>query len=235
MLPKWSPELREIRFENSMVMSSGTSDGLQLALQHDGIPAMFEKLKILCLDRMMDDVYDILIEDIVKLSPHLEFVEMMMCQNNGNHMCRSIANYAPQIETMRYDGGMLNHESFISNCDQMKNLKSLSLRFYSCITDLGSANIKYVMSVIKSIVRADIRLEHLECAYFDLRNECDQFAEEVSKLKSLKTLRLFDVVGLTPAHFLRMCSNFGELTEVYVSKPMRRGKCMFSPANLWRF
>lgn len=99
-------------------------------------------------------------------------------------------------------------------------LKSIELK------DCRSAdnNTSYFAAVFRDISTAQIPLEYLGLVEVDLYGEDNRIADEISRIKTLKTLRLTDVINLTPAQFLVICKNLAELTEIRIFKPMNKGK-----------
>lgn len=228
MLPNWTPELQEIKFVDLMRFKHCVTPNEEQQ-QCVSIQPKFRKLERMCIERITDDIYEHLIENLVKLSPLLKQIEL---KSFGYRICESIAEHAPQIENVWYDGGSAKHETYISYFDQMKNMKTLTLCFYTDPKTKMHNHIVFVLEVLRKIVAANIPLEHLDLHGIDIDKKGERFVREISHLKNLKTLRLIDMDNLIPTYFLQICKNLGELTEIFVSKPMKKGKCTFSPNNL---
>lgn len=227
LLPKWSPKLRELRIvDSNRIKNIGTPN------EGQPIPLTYDKLETLYMERITDVVYVDLVEDVLKSSPLLKKIEVVTCQNKGNRICSSIVKYAPQIENLRFHGGCARHELYPSYFGRLTKLQSLAMTFYTDVKSNIHHHIEHVLTVLNDIIVGDIPLENLELNGFQLHDKGDRFADEISKLKKLKTLRLLNLDNLTPSQFLHICRGLSELTEIYVSKPMRKGKCDFSPANL---
>lgn len=230
ILPKWAPKLQVIKiFALREFLRFTTSDEgrtMQLAF---GIQPDIWKLEHMCLERISNDVFEGLLEGLLRVSPQLKRIELKSCEEACYRICQSIVAYAPQIENLQDEGS--KYEGSGVNCmGQLRNLKSLTMGARHSRSH-GSRN-KYIGSVLRDIAAADIPLQYLHLNEIDFSTESDKIVAEISKMKKLRTLQISDAVNLKPAQFLAICKNLTELTEIYILKPLNKGKCEFTSQNL---
>lgn len=142
----------------------------------------------------------------MKPNPQLKQIELKSCYTLDDSILQTIAMYAPQIEIFEFRTD--NNQEYKGNIKyfrQLREMKSLNLEIY--------CDPQYIQATVYEIGLANIRLESLDLALFQ---NTRQFIEGISKIPTLKTLRLSDVYDLRASHLIEICKQLKELTEIQI-------------------
>lgn len=213
-LSKTTPDLQRLRLQCSYLYRSESRKSKRYAA-----PALRSRTqsKVQEIQFFSCDVDNETIDESFAMNPKLKNIIVEDCSNAGDQIFASIAMHVPHVETVTYKPRKINNRFItpdpikltnIVYLGRLKNLKSLALI-------LQPDSTPYMLSAMRKLVAANIPLEHLHLQDFDLRKRTDQFINEISKLKGLKTLKLKGLAGLMPSDILDICLHLSELEELY--------------------
>lgn len=199
-LPFWSPELREL---NCQSLNDSDREGMQF----DGLHRNFPKLESIVIVRVAAvNITDI--EEILKWNPQLKRIQLVSCCQLDESILKTIAKHVPKIVKISLSTKSAKNSTNLEHLPQLSELKTLILS----VDD----NHSYVQSIVPEIALAATALEHLDLSNFNLRYKYQQFVEGISKLKTLKTLRLCYVENMRVTNLLDMCKPLKQLSEVHL-------------------
>lgn len=197
LLPLWALQLEELEIRHFYSQSCG-----EITLGFDGLHQPIRKLKKIsffsCAFVRNNDI-----EGILMHNSQLKAIELISCCNLDDGVLQSIAEYIPTVECLRID------QPRITNCHyfgQLSHLKSLHLTFDDCDSS--------IVSIVHEMNAAKISLEYFYLRSSKIIHKTDEFIAEISKWKTLKTLKLIRVNGLTATHVIDICKHLSELIEL---------------------
>lgn len=205
MLPIWSPELRKL-----VLHSRGSS--LRTKVSFDGLCQTFPKLVTVSFVYNHDLTYRD-IEEFLKCNPQLKEIEIVDYFEVNACIIQSIAKYVPEIETIWFQNLCQTNQEIpkcLGNLYKLRSFKSAIGNVYDSST--------FTSSAIYEICASEIPLEHLRLQNIDLNLTADQFIDNLSKLKSLRTLRLDYVRNLSTFHILALCKHLKGLTKLILNR-----------------
>lgn len=164
------------------------------------------------------------IAEFLKLNPQLKQIRLRFTRNIGAFIIfRSIFTHVPHIEGIQMDGYCTN-DSTIKYVGKFNNLNTLIPHRTPCHATIHEF-CALMSSVLNEIHLSNIPLEHLHlCAsYYDYHapikpelRTAEQLINDISKLKTLKTLWLCGLEDLKMSHILGLCKNLKVLSELFL-------------------
>lgn len=205
MLPDWSPELRQLEFNKTLIKNA------RECAQFDGMLQSYGNL----VQMKFFDVNDLtknFVKALLKRNPQLKKIEIVMCRGIEGCIIESIATHTPQIEALEYDAYEEYHISDVPYFGQLNNLNTLVLS--STHLSFGTR----LMLILNYIIAANAPLKCLELSGFDVTNKAVQFVDAMSKLRNLKKLKFSHAARLDAQHIRDICKNLPELCELNLYK-----------------
>lgn len=219
-LSRWAPNLREL--ECSYIIGPNVPMMNRRRFFGETETPRFPKLERIAFNTL-HSVNDKHMQRFLRSNLQLKHIELFHCSGVTEDIFRSIADYVPQIETIRYCGVETRVYDF-QHFGHFRNLRSLRLDFSEQgwrVLRLGD-NLAFfnLMAVLYEIAMANIPLEHLRLESFEII-EVEAFANVISRMKKLKTLGLISIkieeMGAPKVNMVEICKHLTELTEIYLS------------------
>lgn len=205
MLPLWSSELRELKFDCIHPLE----DEEQI-LRFAGLHQPFRELVKISFE-YIDDLKNNTIEEMLKCNSQLKEIEILFCRNLDYHIFQSIGEHVPEIENM---------------CIRLKrnarNARSPIAKYFGRLGDLHSLEIDYrlassthiIVSAICEIAATNIPLKQLRLRHLKLNRNANLFVDGISKLNKLERLQLACILGMDAYRISAICKNLSKLYEL---------------------
>lgn len=200
-LSLWSPQLRELKF---LQYNDRDEDSM---MHFDIFRLNFPKLESISF-WWNSHAENIKIEEFLKLNPQLTQIELFSGDTLDASIFHWIFKYVPGIERISFGANSVVNRNSIKYFGQLRALKSLTIH----VSPDHSYHL--CMQVLNEIASANIGLEFLGLAGFDLRNNTQRFIEGILKFQTLKTLQLMHVRKLTTLHLIEICKQLKDLSEI---------------------
>lgn len=193
ILPKWCSQLQELHIH------------FIKAPIHDWYQPFPKLLKITFMNLGYLTNHDI--EEILKCNSQLKNIKFNDCPNINTDILQSIAKYVPGVETLtvRLHGRTKMNLKNVKCFSHLNKLQSLTL-------DFPARSSKFIVSALCVMGTAEIPLKEICVKYLKLNRNVEQFVNEISKLKQLRTLNLYSIQGLEDCHITAICNQLGNFT-----------------------
>lgn len=209
MLPKWSPELRELTFHSVQKRSGGEQFGF-----FDSKP-QFEKLEKISFKYSSQIAYKD-VKHFIKWNPQLKWFDFI-----GNYILKFIDEHAPQIASIEYE--IMNDKTM----DPRKLEYASKKGGYQHLSMSAEDNPTVCLDSVTP------QKFNLYLRTVDWNGESDKFVDEILALPNVKKLVINDSKNFTAAHIHAICSGLSELSEINFSG--YNGKSLFSTYDLLTF
>lgn len=161
-------------------------------------------------------------DEILKCNPQLKIIDL---DGDNDRTLQSIFNYVPDVETLRFKTRHPFNQESIKWFGKLRKLQWLELglldRDTTCMT-----------SIINEIRVSNIPLKYLQLTHFDVHLTNNQLFDAISKLKTLKTLRLEFVINLSSVHIIDICKHLTSLSQLFLVYCKRNDRLDYSEKML---
>lgn len=198
-LALWSPELRELHFNDDDEDERGEK-------QFTCLRGKFPKLESLSFEGISYSVDQSDIEEFLKQNSQLKKLDILCCRSIDDSIFQTIAKCVPGFEKVNFCTKRGISQSTTKYFGQMREMKSLSLSVYS--------DEPYMQAIIHKIGSANIALEHLYLDFFDMSYKSAQFVKRLVKLQHLKKLQFGFVQNMEASHLIQICKHMKELSKI---------------------
>lgn len=198
-LALWSPNLREIELVGK------SYEMIEIVRLNQTFP------NLVAISMAWCKVTQNALDEFLECNPQLKKIDVKHNKPSYN-IFRSIAKYVPEIEEIRFANRRGGNEIVSEYFGQMRKLNSLELNI--------SYNRTFIPSAFSEISTSKIPLEHLnlieENVYGDNRVDGKKLCDNISKLETLKTLRMDVIWKRSSNNILHMCTQLMGLTELHL-------------------
>lgn len=207
MLPRWMPQLRELRFNSIRI--AGSREQLPFLGDQPNFPKL-EAIVFTNMRKYITKINNADVERILKSNPQLKSLHFDNCANIDDNIFQSIAILTPRIETLCY---MIR--SGLSRSLHERNAKYLGQLSYLKILKLVVDN--SIVSRIRETRNLSLEYLHLDFGADLHRHISDlEFLRSLSKMNKLKKLGITALIFEESSDIFDLCCHFDELNEIYI-------------------
>lgn len=206
MLPTWSPELRDLEIKMQFRKNNPVPVMTPLLKQS------FTKLQSISFQGVHYTRFTN-IEVFLKSNPQIKRIKFISCYRLDDSIFQYLAKHVPGIESICIQEIGLKPTSE-NNLKYIRGLRCLkSFEFGGIMASLIPS---LALSILNEINVETITVERLRLNFRVNRpfNGIEQLIEIISGMKTLKTLWIGNVNGLSASHLINICKNLPQLSEL---------------------